>query len=576
VVHTTPLPGHLNAGREVNSLLIRTKAPPIAIQPNTAWNKHFLLALLFSVVALFAFLGTPGLKEPDEGRYAEIGREMAASNDWLIPHLNGFEHFQKPPFVYWETAAAIKLFGVNEWAARLPAALSALGIVLLVFWIGSWFFGSKTGLVAALISVSSFEFFALGRTLNTDMALAFWTTASTLFFLRWTITPEARRWEWLSFGAMGIAFLTKGPVGLLAPLSVIVLVCIHARSIDSPLPVRWARGLLLTFAIGLSWFLAVVMIHPELARYFLGFELFQRTVGTARGREQPFWFYFAILGLGLFPWSLFVPYAFIARMRGWSLRKIARLDMALLAWILVPLIILTIIRSKLPTYVLPLYPALALLTADWICNQASTRLIGWLASISAIIALVLPCLPLLLPHLSHQTRMIELHPELIITEAVIFLCTAISILVAARQRDSLRTIFILGGGSIVSWIVAFSMLDTLDKEFGEQASVKPIATLLKSAPDLPNALIYCVGTRAHGIEFYTERLVHESSDKADLALQPAADQKFRLIGNNDSWELNLPVGKPIYLVTTRGELPKMTQKWNELGSSGSYVLLARP
>jgi 4-amino-4-deoxy-L-arabinose transferase-like glycosyltransferase len=203
-------------------------------------------------MALFSFLGTPGLKEPDEGRYAEIGREMSASNDWLIPHLNGFEHFQKPPLVYWVTAASIKIFGATDWAARLPSALAATGVLLLTFWIGTCFLGLQTGALAAVILVSSFEFFALGRILNTDMMLTFWTTASTTFFLRWTITPQVRRWEWLSFIAMGFAFLTKGPVGVLVPLSVMLVVYLHGQWVKAPLPIYWFRGLLVALAIGLS------------------------------------------------------------------------------------------------------------------------------------------------------------------------------------------------------------------------------------------------------------------------------------------------------------------------------------
>jgi 4-amino-4-deoxy-L-arabinose transferase-like glycosyltransferase len=538
-------------------------------------NKRFLLTLLLSIVTLFSFLGTPGLKEPDEGRYAEIGREMALSNDLLIPHLNGFEHFQKPPVVYWQTALAIKMFGANEWAARLPAALSALGTILLLYWIGSWFFGSITGFTAALILASSFEFFVLARTLNTDMALSFWTTAAMAFFLRWTITPEIRQWEWLSFASLGMAFLTKGPAGLIAPLSVMLLVAIHAKTIDAPLPIRWFRGMILTFGIGLSWFAAVVWVHPELIRYFLGFELFQRTVGAARGREQPFWFYFATLAIGLFPWTFFVAFAFAARLKNISLRNISRPDIAICAWVVAPFIILSIIRSKLPTYVLPVYPALALFVADWICNRAPGHLVRWIVSVSAVAGIALPAVSLLLPYLSHQTKQIQPPVQLLGIEAGLLLCTGVAILFMARSPDPRRMVLTLAGGSILAWIAAFSMLDLLDKDFGEQASVRPIATLLNSAPDIANAAIYCIGTRAHGIEFYTGKLVCESVDKADLALPPSAEQKTRLIDNNDSWESNLPSDRPTYLVTTRSELPKLRRKWDKLGVSGNYVLAKR-
>ena len=115
--------------------------------------------LVFVVAALFLFLGTRGLNEPDEGRYAEIAREMVVTGEWLVPHLNGFEHFQKPPLLSWFTAASIRVFGANEWAARLPSALAALGVVLLTYGIARRIFDRAVAVAAALVLVSSLEFF---------------------------------------------------------------------------------------------------------------------------------------------------------------------------------------------------------------------------------------------------------------------------------------------------------------------------------------------------------------------------------------------------------------------------------
>src|SRR3954469_18250595 len=105
-------------------------------------ERSWLLCVL-AVVVLFTLLGSRGLNEPGDGRYAEIGREMAATGDWLVPHLNGFEHFQKPPLLYWLTATSIRLLGANEWAARLPSAVAALGTVLLTAFIGNTLFGRR-------------------------------------------------------------------------------------------------------------------------------------------------------------------------------------------------------------------------------------------------------------------------------------------------------------------------------------------------------------------------------------------------------------------------------------------------
>ncbi|MDB6168210.1 MAG: glycosyl transferase family 39, partial [Verrucomicrobia bacterium] len=145
----------------------------IGTEPKGSW----WLPLL-AVVVLFTLLGSRGLNEPDEGRYAEIGREMAVSGDWLVPHLNGFEHFQKPPLLYWLTALSMRLLGPNEWAARLPPAFAALGTVLLTAWIGTTLFGRREGYLAGLILLSSGGFFILARLLTPDMLMTFWITAA--------------------------------------------------------------------------------------------------------------------------------------------------------------------------------------------------------------------------------------------------------------------------------------------------------------------------------------------------------------------------------------------------------------
>jgi 4-amino-4-deoxy-L-arabinose transferase-like glycosyltransferase len=335
-----------------------------------------------AVLALFLFLGSRGLNEPDEGRYAELGREMAVSGDWLVPHLNGFPHFQKPPLLYWLTALSLRVFGVNEWAARLPSALAALATVLAVWLLGRRLLGPARGEAAALVLLSSLEFFALARTLTLDMALTACVTAAVAAFVF--------RRTWLFFVLMGVGFLTKGPLALVIPCCAALGWQYVARRRGEAQPIPWLRGVVLALAIGLSWFVVLSIRRPELFEYFWRYELVQRFASHAHGRSKPIWFFIPVLIIGFLPWT---PWA-VAGLRGaWRRLRERNLEPAqalLLAWVIPPLLILSLSGSKLLTYVLPLLPAMALAVAARLRTPerawriALPALIVWVAAAGAM------------------------------------------------------------------------------------------------------------------------------------------------------------------------------------------------
>ena len=318
--------------------------------------------LVFVIAALFLFLGTRGLNEPDEGRYAEIAREMTVTGEWLVPHLNGFEHFQKPPLLYWLTAASIRLLGVNEWAARLPSALAALGVVLLTFGIARRIFDRAAALAAALVLVSSIGFFALARLLTPDMLLTLWVTAA--------VASLVFRRPWLFFVCMGLGFLTKGPMALVVPISAALGWQLAPRGDGEKLPLPWLRGMALTLTIGLSWFVVLSVRDGALFDYFWRCELVERFASTGHGRSKPFWFFAPVLIVGFLPWIFFLPARARELWTRWRSGAWMNTDGLLCCWIVPPLLILSLSGSKLPTYILPLFPALSLLVARSLRVQA--------------------------------------------------------------------------------------------------------------------------------------------------------------------------------------------------------------
>lgn len=311
-----------------------------------------------AVLAVFCQLGTRGLNEPDEGRYAEIGREMVASGDWLVPRWNGIEHLSKPPVTYWSIAASLKLFGVNEFAARLPAALAALGTLAAVYLLARSVWGERPALWAVLVLLTSLEFFAVARLITTDMILTCFVTWSVWWFWNW-YTSADKRWRhivWF-YVSLGLAMMTKGPVGVMLPLFAVLAV--RWRNPHFRLrQMKWGRGAVIFLLIAAPWFVALAWRDPKLWRYFIVREVFERVATGQLGRDKTWWYFLVVMAGGTWPWT-----PLLLSLRRWRDPPQAQKDFVRLCagWVGWGLVLFTLSRSKLPTYVLPLYAPLAML-----------------------------------------------------------------------------------------------------------------------------------------------------------------------------------------------------------------------
>ncbi|MES2597700.1 MAG: glycosyltransferase family 39 protein [Verrucomicrobiota bacterium] len=330
--------------------------------------------LLFAGLVFFTLLGQRGLNEPDEGRYAEIGREMNVDGDWLVPHMNGMPHVQKPPVIYWLTAISLRAFGHHDWAARFPSAMMALGTVIVTYLAALRLFGARSVAVqSALVLTTLAGFFAMSRLLTPDMTMTFWITAA--------ITAALYRKHGWFFILMGLGFLTKGPMALVVPLGAVLGWQWKAMP-EEKLDLPWKRGLLLTLGISLSWFITLAILDHRLFDYFWRYELVERFGSSTHGRSKPFWFFFAILPAALLPWVFTLPLR-----RIWQRCRAAPFtawQTLLLGWIILPLSILSFSGSKLPTYILPLMPAFALGIA---CTLPSLRR-AWVVALPTAVCLI--------------------------------------------------------------------------------------------------------------------------------------------------------------------------------------------
>jgi 4-amino-4-deoxy-L-arabinose transferase-like glycosyltransferase len=319
-----------------------------------AWSafSHRYFWLLAVALTFGAFLGTRGLNEPDEGRYGEIAREMAASGNWLVPTLNGIPHFQKPPMHYWTTALSIRAFGANEWAVRLPSALAALGIILLTYQLGKRLFDEVAARHGALVLATTLGFFALARVATPDMLMCFWIVAAIASFIG--------RQPWLFFVCLGLGFATKGPMALVVPLAAAIPWEIASAGTGEQRRFPWCRGGLVTLAVSLGWFVTLALRDATLLDYFWRYEFIERFTSKVHGRSKPFWFYAPVLPAMLFPW-IFLSWLPLRQGLAWfKARKFKPRHYLLAGWIALPLVVLSFSGSKLVTYVLPLLPACSL------------------------------------------------------------------------------------------------------------------------------------------------------------------------------------------------------------------------
>jgi len=326
-----------------------------------AWADPLVLVLLFGF-SFFHSLGEAPLLNPDEGRYAEVSREMIESGDFITPHLDYVVYLEKPPLCYWLNALSFMAFGENEFGARFFSALAGLAGILLTWHIGRRVFGRRMGMLSALTLGTSIGYLAQGRLAIIDMLLTFLLTASIGSFLLATRSDETHKGLYLySFYIFAaLAVLAKGLVGIALPGAIIVLYMALGRRWNLLGKMRITGGITVFLLIAAPWFVAVTLRHPEFPRFFFIHEHFQRYLTSVHHRYQPFWFFIPVLAGLIFPWSCFAPAA-VAGLRGRRACADDDAGLFLAIWAALIICFFSCSKSKLVPYILPALPPTALL-----------------------------------------------------------------------------------------------------------------------------------------------------------------------------------------------------------------------
>jgi 4-amino-4-deoxy-L-arabinose transferase-like glycosyltransferase len=480
------------------------------------------LALLVALYTLFAHLGGYPLFAPDEGRNAEVAREMMASGAWLVPTYNGATYLDKPAFFFRSVAVSLGAFGISEGAARLPSALSALALLALVYGFCRKVYDARTAAFAALVVATTPLFIGFSRIVIFDMMLGLFVSGAILaaYLAEDAEGPARSRWYLLAAASAGLATLVKGPVGFLIPL--LVMAVFHAslgRREAIGRFFRPAHGLVF-LGLVLPWFVGLSLACPDFPYYGIIKESLARFATSEFRRTQPVYFYALVIAAGLFPWSLALPGGLAAawRERG----RLSRPDRLFILWALVVVAFFSLSKSKLAGYILTAMVALAVLTgrlfaealrrpeggAARVVRKATVALLattGLLALAAGAVALHPDLLGARLSP-AGQVHWPVFQPRLPMLALSLGLMAALA--AAALARRDLRLAF----GAFLSVPVLLILLNfQLFATFAELRSGKSLAERIAARwpPATPLACLNCL---PNGLPFYLGREITVVTD----------------------------------------------------------------
>ncbi len=355
----------------------------MSLRSDLSW----LLLVLLCAALFLPGLGNYPLLDPDEGRNAQVAAEMVDKGHWLPPTLEGRVRYQKPPLYYWLVAGSFMALGKREASARLPSALAAILGSMVVFLLGARLWGREKGILAALISSTSLIYVVYSHIVIFDMVLTFFILA-TLFWA-WKGLEEGKKRDWaLASVAMALAFLTKGPVGIIIPgMALLPLLLYKAFVSREPvsLPILLVAGVFILIAA--PPFVAAELRHPGYCYQFFWKENVLRYFTPIFKRNAPFYYYLVVIVLGLMPWTFFLPRIFQKAVRLWEMYP--HRTIFLVSWIALPTLFFSLAKSKMPHYILPTFPAWALLLAGtWEEDTFPARIVSLAVGLYLLLFLV--------------------------------------------------------------------------------------------------------------------------------------------------------------------------------------------
>ncbi|MFN9398930.1 MAG: ArnT family glycosyltransferase, partial [Dolichospermum sp.] len=362
--------------------------PVLAVAVSSLW------LLVIGWIAFGWNLGNVGLIDETEPLFAEASRQMLLTGDWITPFFNGETRFDKPALIYWCQAIAYSIMGVNEWAARTPSALAAMGVIALAFYTVQWYFTKKdelekvtnlprrylTAALAAALMALNPEMIVWGRTGVSDMLLTGCIGSTLLcFFLGYAQNNRVivianwqfpNQWYLASYVLIAGAILTKGPVGIVLPGLIMIAFALYVGKFwQIWREMRPILGMVIVLVLSLPWYILVTWRNGwNFINAFFVYHNIERFTEVVNGHSAPWYFYFLVVLLGFAPYAVYIPESLV-RLKLWQRsywlqkERSQHLGLFVSLWFLGVFGFFTVSVTKLPSYVLPLMPAAAILVA---------------------------------------------------------------------------------------------------------------------------------------------------------------------------------------------------------------------
>lgn len=466
-------------------------------------SKRFLLWSLCAVL-WFSSLGLRELIHPDEGRYSEISREMVVTRDFVTPHLDGLKYFEKPPLQYWITAGAFEAFGQSEFVARLWVGICGFLTLVLTWITARRLWGTTSADYAAICAAGMTFLIGMSHVVTLDMGVSFFLFATLCSFIlahHESATPrENRYWMWFAWATMAGSLLSKGLIGIVIPGAVLVLYCLATRQWSLWKKMEWIPGLLIFSILGLPWHFLVAARNPEWAQFYLIHEHFVRFLTKEHHRAGPWYYFIPILVGGLIPWTSLLP---AAMKNHWSSGRAFNPEKLLLLWTIFIFAFFSVSGSKLPGYILPVFPAIALLIGSHLNHVPSAALRPHAAGL-IVFWIVVALGSFLLPHFGSTRTPAETHRAFsmwLLAGALMFAAfSAVSLRLLGHERKMAAMLSLAFASLIFTDLVAMGY----QRSYAQINSGRSLAGIL-TARITPETHVYSVGDYDQTLPFYLKR-----------------------------------------------------------------------
>ena len=484
-------------------------------------GKILLLLMIYSLI-WFGTLNYRHLIPSDEGRYAEMAREMLVTGDWVTPRYNGYKYFEKPPLQVWATAAIFQVFGIGDWQARLWTALTGFLTILAIGFTGTRIYNARAGWLAAVVLASSPMWVISGHFNSLDMGLsAFLVVALCSLLLAQTSHNKSscRNWMWACWVFMALATLSKGVIGAAIPAMVFVAYSISTWDWKIWTRLRLFSGTIVFLLITAPWFILVAQRNPEFLEFFFIHEHLQRFTQDAHSRTGPIYYFVPLLLIGIIPWVLQIPGALV---QAWQERRREfSSGWLLVCWFVVIFAFFSMSRSKLPGYIIPIFPALALLIGhrlDRLLGYSNSLGMPW--KLQTLGFTLLGCIGFFfLTEIGKQARPDEIEAYAQYTYWVIAALIALIgfslFAIVQSKRNGLQSIVSFACGFFLCAMIAGTGHETLGRAV---SGIDLVNRVKASIPEKVN--FYSVRLLDHTVPFYLGRtmIMVESPDELEFGV----------------------------------------------------------